>query len=295
MIPFAINCKLVFNRRNTSLLRQIVHQKSFSTFTKFSKILEDGLVISPASSRQVSGSLIWLHGTSHSYEYFQDLWFISLKPKHYRLVMPKAPFLETNNSFELKKFEDHETGKRKWFKKSASISDLKPPYHSSQLQEDQESLVYSMNLATQILNHETEICRPDCVVIGGSGDGAALALLCALQNPKSVGGLIMAHSYYPNFADKITIPEANKSIPVLLIHGSKNKKIPTEYFNYTFQKLKEAGMNVIDSEVDDQAGEEFSPKHLDSISIFLGTQYVPQSSQTEMKQFAREKWIKEVN
>lgn len=35
----------------------------------------------------------------------------------------------------------------------------------------------------------------------------------------------MAHSYYPNFADKITIPEANKSIPVLLIHGSKNKKV----------------------------------------------------------------------
>lgn len=57
-------------------------QQSFHSLNSFQESNDKNLtIISPASTRKITGTIVWLHGTSQDFNFFHDLWFIGLKPK----------------------------------------------------------------------------------------------------------------------------------------------------------------------------------------------------------------------
>jgi len=67
------------------------------------KHFAEPLVLHPTSPRQALGSIIWLPGEHLTHENFAQLWFIEMKPKYCRMVIPSVPLRSLHDD----KFEKH--------------------------------------------------------------------------------------------------------------------------------------------------------------------------------------------
>lgn len=113
-----------------------------------------------------------------------------------------------------------------------------------------------------------------------------------LQYQQSLSGIVVAHSYCPQLIlnKEIQIPEHNKSVPILALHGEKNKHIPVSYATYCYNMLKELGLQNVEYEIDSNGAENFTDQQIDSLSAFFGNgSLIFQSSQAEMRQWAQKK------
>jgi phospholipase/carboxylesterase len=83
------------------------------------------------------------------------------------------------------------------------------------------------------------------VFLAGFSQGGAIALQCALRYPKRLAGVVALSTYLP-LPDKVEaeISEANRDIPVLMVHGTEDPIVPLKLAQSSCSKLLTLGYPV---------------------------------------------------
>ena len=111
-------------------------------------IKEEPFVLTPPPPRTVKGSILWLGSNQLEQRHFCDLWFLGLKPKYWRLLIPTSnrPFGVSHN---------------KWFDRNSSQKEQK------------EMTRNSVDYIHHLINEELEKfqLQPENILLGGLGEG----------------------------------------------------------------------------------------------------------------------------
>jgi len=82
------------------------------------------------------------------------------------------------------------------------------------------------------------------IIIAGFSQGGAVAYEAALSCDKPLAGLLVLSSYFAT-SDTIAVHSANKKIPILIQHGSKDPVVPEALGQRAFRQLSELGYAVV--------------------------------------------------
>lgn len=183
-------------------------------------LIDDAWIKSP---REHKGTLIWLHGIGETPEQSQTM-FEMLAPKDLRVVIPRAP-MRPITSMEEKE-------ERAWY-------DLEGLKLSDELDEDYRGVSSSTEKILELLDHECARIGSDRVLLAGFAQGGAMALHVGLAYRKKLGGILSCSGYvvlpedYPD-----CVPQANRTVPVLTIHGNSDEVVPIEFARKRYSVLK---------------------------------------------------------
>eukprot|EP01119_Soliformovum_irregulare_P024623 TRINITY_DN8867_c0_g1_i1.p1 TRINITY_DN8867_c0_g1~~TRINITY_DN8867_c0_g1_i1.p1 ORF type:complete len:247 (+),score=49.20 TRINITY_DN8867_c0_g1_i1:55-741(+) len=223
------------------------------TQTKFN----DATIIPPAAPRKVMGSIIWLHGLDMPSEDWEDLSFLSLKPRYYRLAMPKAP--RRHVSYKGKEMSS-------WYD-----MDSKP---SMTCKESLTQLEESIDYVKKIIAAEEKVVKAEDIIIGGHGQGASIALMAGLTYPKQLFGIVSASGYIP--PHYLRSPELLKSsikqtkeLSVMWLHGAKDSEVDVEFAKRGNDVLVEMGMGS-HFQIEDDAGHRITQTQLGQLGSYFG-------------------------
>ena len=78
------------------------------------------------------------------------------------------------------------------------------------------------------------------IVIAGFSQGGAVAYEAALRHPRRLAGLMALSTYFAT-GDSVVLGEANREIPILVCHGSRDPMVPEERGRQAVRALEEKG------------------------------------------------------
>lgn len=188
------------------------------------RIIETG--ISPQAS------IIWLHGLGADGSDFVPMveQLPIAKKMPLRFIFPDAPEqpITLNNGFVM----------RAWY----DIYHLK--FGS---REDAAGLQASARAINHLIDHEIQVTKiaSEKIILAGFSQGGALALQCGLRYPQRLGGILALSTYLPlaSTLEQEASP-ANKTIPILLAHGSEDAIIPLAWSEWTREVLSTMNYSV---------------------------------------------------
>ncbi len=83
------------------------------------------------------------------------------------------------------------------------------------------------------------------IILAGFSQGGAIALHCALREPRPLGGLLALSTYLPLQAALDTeLSSANRKIPVMMAHGTQDPIVPYAWGENAADVLRERGYAV---------------------------------------------------
>ncbi len=83
------------------------------------------------------------------------------------------------------------------------------------------------------------------IILAGFSQGGAIALHCALREPKPLGGLLALSTYLPLQATLDTeLSSTNRKIPVMMAHGTQDPVVPYAWGENAADALRERGYAV---------------------------------------------------
>ncbi|BFM05866.1 alpha/beta hydrolase [Halioxenophilus aromaticivorans] len=181
------------------------------------------------TGENITASVIWLHGLGASGHDFEPIvpHLGFAKQQGVRFVFPHAPQrpVTINNGVTMPAWYD-----------ILSMS-LEREVDSAQLRQSAEQTIALV---------EREIARgvpSERIVLAGFSQGGAVVYEAALSFSKPLAGLMVLSSYFAT-ADSIDIAEANKSIPILVCHGTHDPVVPEQLGQQAVAHLKQAGYST---------------------------------------------------
>jgi phospholipase/carboxylesterase len=176
-------------------------------------------------------SIIWLHGLGADGFDLADIVPQVNLPSHLgvRSLFPHAPVrpITLNKGFPM----------RGWY----DILGLDK--HSF---EDEQGIYEAEQSIHALIAHEESRGIPaHRIILMGFSQGGALALYSALRYPKRLGGVAALSAYLPI---ALTLPTtaspANKSLPILIAHGTNDMLVPYEFGQYAREALEKLDYTV---------------------------------------------------
>jgi phospholipase/carboxylesterase len=185
--------------------------------------------ISPTTAARAS--IIWLHGLGADGYDLADIVSQLNFPAHLgiRSLFPHAPIrpITLNNGYPM----------RGWY----DILGLDK--HSN---EDEQGIYAAEQSIHALIAHEESRGIPSHrIILMGFSQGGALALYSALRYPKTLGGVAALSAYLP-IASTLTATAnpTNKTIPILLAHGTKDMLVPYEFGEHARESLEKLHYTV---------------------------------------------------
>eukprot|EP01116_Phalansterium_solitarium_P008682 TRINITY_DN22637_c0_g1_i1.p1 TRINITY_DN22637_c0_g1~~TRINITY_DN22637_c0_g1_i1.p1 ORF type:complete len:255 (+),score=31.67 TRINITY_DN22637_c0_g1_i1:48-812(+) len=250
-------------RSSLGLVRRSCEKRlcSFKRTLSTSKYVEP-FTLSPAAPRKLMGSIIWVHGIEKPHSDFLELSFLSLKPKYFRLVLPMAP----SNSLSTQQLASSRT----WF----DANNIAKAPEEVEQERDEHGIADSVAFIHSLLDAESKLTQPESIILGGHGQGAALALLSGLTYGHKLSGIVSASGYVPRsrLLESPGVSAANRSTPVLALHGADDSLIPEAVARAAYDELRRRGVSV-DLQVEQNCGHVLSQKQRDMLAVFFGSYY----------------------
>lgn len=113
-------------------------------------------------------------------------------------------------------------------------------------QEDEAGIRESQACIAQLVaEQERSGIAASRIVIAGFSQGGAIALQTALRYPATLGGVMALSTYLP-LRDSLPreVTEANRRIPILMCHGTRDPMVPVQFGELSRQVLTEQGYAV---------------------------------------------------
>ena len=105
-----------------------------------------------------------------------------------------------------------------------------------------------------LLAQETGV-PPERTIIGGFGQGATMAWALVLgQGRPRAGGLIAYSGFIPRVSDFELDEGSLSGLPVAIIHGEKDPKVPVDFARSAYERAKAAGADLFYRETDISQG-----------------------------------------
>ncbi|MGF1682467.1 alpha/beta hydrolase [Photobacterium minamisatsumaniensis] len=105
-----------------------------------------------------------------------------------------------------------------------------------------EQLKTSAEQVTQLIDREiANGIASERVIVAGFSQGGAVAYHAALSYPQQLGGLLALSTYFPT-ADIIAIAEANKNLPINVMHGSFDPVVVPTMGKSAMKSLQQLGL-----------------------------------------------------
>lgn len=175
-----------------------------------------------------------------SHDDFHDDFDFGAALQHVHWVLPAAPQIAVNAKLRPQLAEeDADKAHRFWY----SIDSLDVRLDSAQhMPEHAES---SLMQIQELLNkvHQSGIGW-DRIVLGGFGQGAAIAAAAALRCPRRLGGVVMQNGWLPQWALASAAVEANRP-PFLVINGDIDSVVCPEVQDHALAWLREHGFPIV--------------------------------------------------
>lgn len=104
-----------------------------------------------------------------------------------------------------------------------------------------DQLLHSAEQVTALIDREVARGIPsERIVLAGFSQGGAVAYHAALSYPRKLAGLLALSTYFPT-SDRITITEANRTIPLEVMHGSYDPVVIPAMGEAAVEALEAAG------------------------------------------------------
>jgi len=168
-----------------------------------------------------TASMIFLHGigdTGHGWASVLN----TVRPDHLKVICPTAPTIPItlNLGFRMPAWFDIESMD---FEQETDIEGVKE----------------SAKVVFRLLDAEVRSGIPSQkIIVGGFSQGGALALYCALNYEKPLGGCIALSTFFPDDKFPDIASSKNKDIPFFQAHGVNDHILPLKYGMLTSTKLK---------------------------------------------------------
>ena len=109
---------------------------------------------------------------------------------------------------------------------------------------DQAQLTASAEAVVKLVEQEIERgIDSQRIILAGFSQGGAVAYHAALSYPKPLAGLLALSTYFAT-SDSIQLSEANKSLPIQIMHGSQDPVVPEALGQKAYQLLQQQGYSV---------------------------------------------------
>lgn len=182
------------------------------------------------SKQAAKRSIIWMHGLgADGYDFVDIVPQLELpEDLAVRFVFPHAPIRPVTiaNGMPM----------RAWFDLGSSLDIL----------EDESGIRLSQVLIERLIAQEIAAGIPSRnIILAGFSQGGAMALQCGLRYDQPLGG-ILSLSAFLLLADTVPLEKSlvNQNIPILLLHGEDDDKIPVSCAKKDFDYLTLQGFNV---------------------------------------------------
>jgi phospholipase/carboxylesterase len=180
------------------------------------------------TSKNPSGSVIWLHGLGADGHDFEPVVY-ELGLPQYRFILPHAPYrpVTINNSYSM----------RAWY-------DLYGLEAGSP--QDADSIRATQRQIEALIEGETARGMiADRIVLAGFSQGGAIALHTALRHPQRLAGVMGLSTYLP-LKDSLATEAsaANGELPVFLAHGTYDNVISLALAEASAGFIRELGYPV---------------------------------------------------
>jgi len=174
-------------------------------------------------------TLIWLHDCEETGKSYVPMFnkLNSVVPLDTKIIMPTANERHASQRDNL--------NSNSWYTMDHTYSPGVENFN--QIQQSTEYI-------REIIMKEAENYKLDFtkIVLGGFGQGCAIALWLFLTQKEDFGGLCGFSGYLFDF---VNIKENSKQeAPILLCHGRKDEFIPLEYAQFSYKRLNDFGMNM---------------------------------------------------
>jgi phospholipase/carboxylesterase len=186
----------------------------------------DAIVMAPATP--ATASIIWMHGLGAD-----GTDFVPLVPELRlaenvapRFIFPNAPVrpVTVNNGMSMRAWYDIYSFERRD-------------------REDVSGIQASAALVQGLIDREIAAgTSADRIVLAGFSQGGAVALQCGLRAPVALAGILALSTYLP-LAGTLAAEAsaANRSIPILMCHGTQDPVLPLELAHRSFATLTAQG------------------------------------------------------
>jgi len=180
----------------------------------------------------VEYSVIWLHGLGASGHDFEPIIpeLNLLKRPGVRFLFPHAPVrpIKVNGGASM----------RGWY----DITSMDFDERSDDVEGIEDSRIAISDL---IENEKSRGIAVSNIILAGFSQGGAIALYTGLTYPEKLGGIVALSTYLP-LQSEITskISEENKTIPVLMAHGSADEVIALRHAARSQQFIEALGIDI---------------------------------------------------
>ena len=176
----------------------------------------------------VTASIIWLHGLGADGSDFAAIVPQLTLSENYgiRFVFPHAPSIPVsiNNGYVMPAWYDIFS-----LDENRDLSD--------------EQLIESAVKVQDLIDREIERgIDSRRIIIAGFSQGGAVAYHAALSYPESLGGAVSLSSWFPT-ANKFPISPANKKLPILICHGTRDPVVQESLGQRSLAALRSLGLN----------------------------------------------------
>ncbi|EGC29270.1 hypothetical protein DICPUDRAFT_43087 [Dictyostelium purpureum] len=224
-----------------------------SQYRSIGGILRSSLIVN--EKKKHSASVIFAHGIGERGQLWADIieTIQSKGNQHIKFICPNS-LVEP-----VSKYYDYPI--RSWFN------------YSRLGQEDRKSLDFSAAAILSIIDNEVQNnnIHPERIIVGGFGQGGALALYSFFNGGYSLGGCFTLSGYLPlNHSFKnVILDSVNIKNPLLMLHGDQDELIDLSIGQQSFDFLKNKGCTNSEFIIYKDLGDGVCPKEIDDISIFL--------------------------
>jgi phospholipase/carboxylesterase len=190
--------------------------------------MSDFEAIQMETGNNPDAAVIWLHGLGANGNDFVRIVKQLHLPENLsiRFIFPHAPTrpITINQGFPMPGWYDIS---------SMSIVD----------KEDEEGINASSAAINKLCKAQEELgIAAERIILAGFSQGGAIALHCALNYPKSLGGIMALSSYLPRCSHLES--GENLKISVFMAHGSQDDVVAPNYGKQSSQRLQDAGCEV---------------------------------------------------
>ncbi len=176
--------------------------------------------------KMANASVIWLHGLGASGDDFASVApMLKLNSKiHARFIFPHAPSraITLNGGMSMPAWYDLTIN---GFEREINLDDL----------------AESVNQVNNLIQREVERgINSERIVLAGFSQGGAVVYHTALNFDKPLAGLMALSTYIPNKSG-VHKKECNKTLPILICHGTQDNVVPEVLGEQAFSHLTEIG------------------------------------------------------
>lgn len=192
-------------------------------------MIRDALVVE--TRKPVDFSIIWLHGLgADGYDFEPIIPELDLPPEAaIRFVFPHAPVrpITINGGMRM----------RAWY----DVTGFGP-------EDDQDAggMFESVSLVRGFIEQEmAQGIQARRILLAGFSQGGAIALLCGLQFPDVLAGILAMSAYMPLMGDpEVTMNAAQMKTPILMMHGDSDPLINPVFARNSYHYLQNLGLNI---------------------------------------------------